>query len=111
APFEIWLKSSDVFLSFARDYIRARKAPIEESFQVTPALLDEFQLYLSERGTNVSLAEWTSAVDLIREGLQQEIFNLTLGVEKGDEVELRNDPQVLAALRALQEESSQSQSR
>ena len=111
SPFEIWLKSSNVFLSFAREYVSARKQPIDASFEVTPALLDEFQLYLSQHGTNVTLAEWTSAVDLIREGLQQEIFNLTLGVDKGDEVELRNDPQVLAALGVLAEKLAQSQSR
>jgi carboxyl-terminal processing protease len=111
SPFEIWLKSSNAFLSFARDYVGSRKQPIEASFEVTPALLDEFQLYLSQNGTNVTLAEWTSAVELIREGLQQEIFNLTLGVDKGDEVELRNDPQVLAALDAVAEKLAQSQSR
>ena len=110
-PFEVWLKTSDALLSFARDFIRARKEPIDASFDVSPAVLDEFQLYLSQRGTNVSLAEWTSAVSFIRQGLRQEIFNLTLGVDKGDEVELRNDPQVLAALQAVEEKRNQSQSR
>ncbi len=100
-PFEGWLKGSDSFLSFARTFVRNRKAPIDESFEITPAVLDDFQLYLSERGTRVTLAEWTSTVEFIRQGLRQEIFNLTLGVEKGDEIELKNDPQVRAAVEAI----------
>jgi carboxyl-terminal processing protease len=99
--FEAWLKTSDSLLIFARDFVRDRSAPIDPSFDVTPAMLDRFQLFLSERGTQVSLAEWTSALELIRQGLRQEIFNLTLGVEKGDEIELRNDPQVRAAVDAV----------
>lgn len=101
APFEAWLKATDALLIFARNYVRSRKAPIDESFEVTPAMLDEFQLFLTERGTQVTLAEWTSTVEFIRQGLRQEIFNLTLGVEKGDEVELRNDAQVRAAVAAI----------
>jgi carboxyl-terminal processing protease len=100
-PFEAWLKGSDAFLSFARNYVRSRKEPIDESFEVTPAMLDDFQLYLSEGGTQTALSEWTSTVEFIREGLRQEIFNLTLGVDKGDEVELRNDPQVRAGADAV----------
>ncbi|MCB1018748.1 MAG: PDZ domain-containing protein [Acidobacteria bacterium] len=101
SAFEYWLGSSSAILSYARNYVSSRKQPIEPSFEVTPAMLDDFQLYLSQHGTSVPLSEWTSAVDFIRYNLRQEIFNLTLGVEFGDEVELRNDPQVKAALEAV----------
>jgi carboxyl-terminal processing protease len=110
APFEAWLKASDSLLIFARSFLSKRKEPIDESFQVTPAMLDAFQLFLAERGTQVSLSEWSAAVEFIRQGLRQEIFNLSLGVDKGDEVELHNDPQVRAALQAVVG-SAQSQSR
>jgi carboxyl-terminal processing protease len=110
SPFEAWLKASDSFLIFARGYVRSRKEPVGDAFDVTPAMLDEFQLFLSEHGTRVTLSEWTSTVEFIRQGLRQEIFNLTLGVDKGDEIELRHDPQVRAAAEAVLE-SSQSQSR
>ena len=33
--------------------------------------------------------------------LQTEIFNQSLGVEKGDEIEIKNDPQVKRALAAV----------
>ncbi len=109
-PFEAWLKGSDSFLAFARNFVNRRREPIDASFDVTPAMLDEFQLDLSERGTRVTLSEWTATVEFIRQSLRQEIFNLTLGVEKGDEIELRNDPQVSTALDAI-EQQRQSQSR
>ena len=101
APFEAWLKASDSLLIFARNYLRSRKEPVGESFDVTPAMLDDFQLFLSQNGTRVTLSEWTSTVEFIRQGLRQEIFNLTLGVDKGDEIELQHDPQVLAAIDAI----------
>lgn len=98
-PFQGWLISSNVLLDFAQQYVRGKE--IKADFEVTANILDQFQLYLSERGVRPALAVWTADVEFIRFGLQKEIFNLTLGVAKGDEVELRHDPQVMAALAAV----------
>jgi len=99
-PFQFAMKASDSFLDFAKVYVLDGRA-IDEGFNPSSEMLDEFQLFLSQRGIRVTLAEWTSALEFIRTHLQQEIFNLTLGVEKGDQVELRSDPTVLAAIEAL----------
>jgi len=40
-------------------------------------------------------------MSFIRSRLKHEVFNLALGVAKGDEVEARRDPQIQEALRAL----------
>ncbi len=98
-PFEAWLKGANAFLDFAQAYVGEHK--VEESFVVTPGVLDDFQLFLSERGVRPNLSVWTSNVDFIRNSLQQEILNLAVGVDKGDQVEMRNDALVLAALEAL----------
>ncbi len=100
-PFEAWLKGANAFLDFAQTYIREHQG-IDESFVVTPDVLDEFQLFLSERGVRPNLSVWTSSVDYIRRSLQQEILNLGVSVDKGDEVELRHDSVVLEAVSAIE---------
>ena len=87
-----------MLLDFAHEYIRGKK--IDDDFEVTPRVLDEFQLYLSQRGGRPALDMWTANVEFIRYSLQQEIVTLSLGVDKGEQIELMHDPQVLEALTA-----------
>jgi len=47
------------------------------------------------------VGEWSIEREFITNRLKTEIFNLTLGVEKGDEVEAQRDPQILKALEIL----------
>jgi len=98
--FERFLLSADAFLVFAQAYLREHPE-VDRAFEVDSALLDEFQLFLSERGVRPTLSQWTSSVDFIRVKLHQEILTLAVGVAAGDEVERRADPQVLAALHEL----------
>ena len=90
------LLASNSFLEFVRDHAKLG-AKIDRSFEPDNAMLDEFQLFLSKRGIRPSLAEWSVTLDFIRSGLKQETLNLTVGVDAGDEVELRRDPLVIAA--------------
>ena len=96
--FEIAIGASNSFLDFARSIVAERKGQIDRSFEITPKILDDFQLFLSRRGIRPTLSEWTATLELIRAGLKQETFNLTIGVDAGEEVELRVDPQVQAAV-------------
>jgi carboxyl-terminal processing protease len=75
--------------------------PIPSDYEVTPALLDQFQVYLSERNIRPGVAEWTAERSWISTRLKQEIFNQSLGVERGDEVEAQRDPVIAAALEKL----------
>ncbi len=93
------LDGSGSFTSFATEYTRTHKVTGE--FDVTPALLDEFQVYLSQRGIQPGVAEWSSERPFIANRLKTEIFNQTLGVAKGDEVEAQRDPQIRKAVEAL----------
>ena len=103
---ETVLKASNSFLEFARRYM-GRHQGIDESFEPTNAMLDDFQLYLSERGIRPTVSEWSTAVAFARANLKQEVLNLTVGVAKGDEVELRRDPVVRAAAAALRTRTPQ----
>lgn len=95
-----FLDSSGVLVNFATEYI-AKGHKITADFKVSDSLLDDLQLYLSERNVRPSLAEWSADREWIRNRVQQELFNQALGVEKGDEVEMQRDPVVLQALRAM----------
>ena len=93
------LEGSGVFVSFATDYVQ--RNTVDENFEVTPALLDQFQAYASERHIQPSFAEWAADRDYIANHMKSEIFNQSLGVEKGDEVEDHADSQIQKAVEVL----------
>jgi carboxyl-terminal processing protease len=74
---------------------------VAEDFEVTAALLDDFQEFLSQREIQPGVAEWSADREFIENRLKTEIFNLALGVEKGDEVEAQRDPVILKALEVI----------
>jgi carboxyl-terminal processing protease len=90
------LEGSASFTSFATDY--TQKHQVTGTFDVTPALLDDFHTFLAEHGIQPSLSEWSSELDFIQNRLKTEIFNQALGVAKGDEVEAQRDPQIQRAV-------------
>lgn len=100
SEFEQVLLSSNSFLEFARSYVGGRRG-IDSSFEPDNEMLDDFQLYLSQRHIRPSLSEWSATLEFIRSMLKQEVLNLTAGVAAGDEVEIRRDRTVTAALQEL----------
>jgi carboxyl-terminal processing protease len=93
------LEATGSFPSFATEYVQKHK--VTESFEVSPALLDEFQLYLAQRNIQPGITEWSGERDFVQNRLKTEIFNQALGVEKGDQVEAQRDPVIQKALEAL----------
>ena len=98
--FRMVLDGTGAFTSFATEYTR-RNGPVDENFEVSPQVLDEFQVYLSERKIRPGVAEWSSEREWITNRLKTELFNLSLGVERGDEVEAQRDPVILTALEKM----------
>lgn len=95
------IDASGAATEFATEWLQRAKPQITDSFEVSDSLLDDFQSTLSARNIRPGLAEWSSEREWIRNRLRQEIFNQTMGVAKGDEVEARRDPVIQAALRSL----------
>ena len=93
------LDASGVVTSFATQFIQDHK--ITDSFDVTPAILEDFQVYAGQRDIQPSVGEWAQERDWVQSRVKQEIFNQALGVAKGDEVEEQRDPVVRAALERL----------
>jgi len=93
------LDATGSFTSFASEYLRTHE--ITENFEVTPAMLDELKLFLSERNIQPSVADWLRDREWIQSRLKQDMTSLKFGVAKGDEVEFRRDPLITAALKHM----------
>jgi len=93
------LDASGSFTSFATQYLSKNK--VADDFEVSPQVLDQFQVFLSERNIQPGLSEWTAERDFISNRLKTEIFNQAFGVEKGDEVEAQRDPAIQKALEVV----------
>ncbi len=92
----IVLEASGSITHFATEY--SQKHKIGQDFKVTPEVLDEFKVYLSERQIQPGVSDWLGERSWIESRLQQEIVNLVFGVAKGDEVEAQRDPATQRAL-------------
>jgi carboxyl-terminal processing protease len=93
------LDASGAFPDFAAQYLRTNKVTLD--FEVPPELMDQFRVFLGARQISPSIGEWSLERDFIGSRLQQEIFNLAFGVEKGDEVQAKRDPVILKAVEEL----------
>ena len=98
-PLRDVLEASGAFIAFATEYVRDHK--ITEGWDVPAEALDEFQAWLAERRIQPSLHDWISHHDVIALRLKTEIYNQTLGVVKGDEVDAQGDPQIQKAIEAI----------
>ncbi len=98
--FRMVMEGSGVFTQFAAEYNRANR-DIPGDFDVTAAILDKFQVYLSERNIRPGLAEWSREREWMRNRLKAEILTQAFGVERGDEVDARRDPVINAGIDAL----------
>ena len=95
----IVLEASAIMTSFATDFTQRNK--VTQSFEVTPSVLEEFQVYAAQHNIQPPVGEWVRDRDWVQSRLKQEIFNQALGVAKGDEVDAQRDPVVRAAVQKL----------
>ncbi len=93
------LDASGIMTQFATQYTQSNR--VTDTFELTPAILEEFQVYAGQRNIQPPVGEWLLDRAWIQNRLKQEIFNQALGVAKGDEVEAQRDPVIRAALAKL----------
>lgn len=96
------LDASGALTSFATQYLSNHKLE-SGALTVSPELIDEFKVYLSERQIQPGVSEWSQERVWISYRLKEEIVTQAQGVEKGDEVHAQFDPQIQAGLKALHE--------
>jgi carboxyl-terminal processing protease len=98
-PLRAALEATASFTNFATDYLARHK--VADDFEVTPEVLNEFRLFVTDRRIVPGLSEWIADQRFIENRLQTEIVNQALGVEKGDQIEARRDPVILKAMEIL----------
>ncbi len=101
---EVVLDASGAITSFATQYL-SMHSPLPSSFQVTPEIIDEFKVFLSSRQIQPNLSEWSAERPWISDRLKEDIVTQARGVDKGDEIAAQHDPQIQAALKAMQDDS------
>ena len=98
---EAVLDASGAVTTFATQYL-SQHSPLPESFRVTPETIDEFKVFLAARQIQPGVGEWSDERTWISNHLKQEIITQAKGVDKGDEIQAQFDPQVQAALKAIE---------
>ncbi len=93
------LEGSGSITAFATEIVR--KEHPTAAFEMTPAILDDFRVFLSERSIQPSIGDWVTERGWMENRLKQEVLNLAVGVARGDEVEAQRDPVVQRALAAI----------
>ncbi len=94
------LDASGTLTAFATEYIGAH-SPLPASFAITPEIIDELKVFAAARQIQPGVSEWSAERDWISQRLEEEIITQARGVEQGDQIEVRNDPQVQAAIKAF----------
>ncbi len=95
-----WLQQSTVFVNFAQQYLE-RHGRVGEQFHADEGVLREFEAFVQQAGASVSRQEWERAIPFLQARVEAEILSQVFGIVKGDEAELRRDPQVQAAAGAM----------
>lgn len=101
---ETVVDGSGVMTAFATDYL-AHHSPLPASFAVTPAILDELKVFLAQRRIQPSTGEWSEERQWISDRLTEELITQARGVAAGDQIAARRDPQIQAALTAVNDRS------
>ncbi len=96
---EAVLEASGSFPTFATQYLSNHK--VDEEFEVTPQVLDDFRVYLAGKQIQPGQAEWVLERPFLENRLKTEIFNQAFGVEKGDQIEAQRDPAIQRAIEVL----------
>ena len=97
----IALDATGSITTFAGEYVQGHE--VNQNFEVTPAMLDELQVFLSSRNIRPAVGEWLRHREWVQSRLKQEIMTLKFGVAKGDEVEMQRDAVVQRAMKRLGE--------
>jgi len=91
-----------VFFTFGRDFL-AKNPPIDESFQVSDAVLDQFKQHLQKRNVDFADKDSQDNKDFLKRSIRYEIVYDRLGNQAASRVLLDGDPVVDKALALMPE--------
>lgn len=82
---------------FTRFYL-GQKPEIQKDFQADDAVLKQFRAYLTKEKISFTEADIQANLAWIQSRIQREVFTSAFGVNEGNKVELRSDPEIQKAI-------------
>jgi carboxyl-terminal processing protease len=92
-PWATFLNQRGVFTTFASDYLTLH-GKVDRNFEPDSKVLEDFRQFLTRARMRAPEQYWPQDQDYLKLRIKTEVVTLALGLDAGDEVEVRNDPQV-----------------
>ncbi len=100
--FQNMLAGKYAFYTFVRDFL-AKNPQLDQSFQVSDALADQFKQHITKRGIQFTEKDFQDNKDYFKRAIKYEIFYNRFGVSDAARVLLEGDPQVAKAIDLIPE--------
>jgi len=100
--FQTMLVSKFAFYTFVRDLL-AKNPPVDRSFQVSDAIIDQFKQHITKRGVQFNEKDFVDNKDFIKRSIKYEVVYNRFGVSEAARVLLEEDPQVLKGVELIPE--------
>ena len=95
-PWLAFVTQRGYLTSYAESYLTTH-GKLAEPFEVSPDVLEDFKATLEHNGVRVPAEYWSMDQDSLKLRLKVELTNLVYGLERGDELATRGDPQAQQA--------------
>lgn len=98
--FQQSMAASYTFFTYGQEFLEDNP-PIDVSFEVTDALLEDYAAHVRDRGIEFSDEDFAANSDFLKREIQYEVLYNRVGTSEADRIRLRTDPQFLAALELI----------
>jgi carboxyl-terminal processing protease len=95
-PWLAFIDQRGYLTGYAESYLTTH-GKLAEPFEVSPEMLEDFKATLGRNGVRVPDEYWLTDRDVLKLRLKVELTNLIDGLERGNEVATKGDPQVREA--------------
>ena len=100
--FQTMLAAKYAIYTFVRDFL-AKNPSLDQSFQVSDALVDQFKQHMTKRGIQFTEKDLQDNKDYVKRAIKYEVVYNRFGVSDAGRVLLEGDPQVTKALELIPE--------
>jgi carboxyl-terminal processing protease len=95
-PWLAFLNQRGYLISYAEEYLTTH-GKVPESFEPPPEMLADFKADLERNRVRVPEEDWSRDQDYLKLRLKIEVTSLVFGLARGDELEIKSDPQAQQA--------------
>ena len=97
-PWAMFLNQRGLFIGFASEYLTLH-GKVSEQFVPDDKTLEAFRIFLTRQRIQSPQEYWEQDREYLKLRIHCELFNLVFGLDAGDQVEVRGDPQVQQSLK------------